>query len=381
MAEVTETRRTADGQTLAAGDVVRTSEDPATLAEVVHRNGAVTRLDRLSEISVDRVEDDGRARIVVALGPGRTWHATGPLEDPTLYEVRCPSAVLTARFARFALDCHEDGTTLVTTVEGNVVVRGTVGGSVALSEGQTASVDGAGVVTGIADAHPDDHWVETNLAIDAGEQPPLAISTAPAAVDIAEDAPVQHRPAWVGRAAMGAAVAVFAAVLAFTFVTADNATPSKAGQTLPPGAAAAMIRATQDRNVAPDPPTTTVAETPPPVPANPEPGPAPPAPAAIEPPKATATGTSCRQSGRTIVYSGTVTNVSQATSSFAVETYFTNRAGARFDTATATVDDLAPGRTARWEVRVTAPGDLRNTGSCEIAGVRPLSPAGPPAAR
>src|SRR5688500_9270096 len=233
MTGVMETRRTAQGQALAAGDVVRTSEDHSTLAEVVHRNGAVTRLDRMSEITVDRTEANGRARIVVVLGPGRTWHATGPLDDPTLYEVRCPSAVLTARFARFALDCQEDGTTLVTTVEGNVVVRGMVGGSVALGDGQTASVDSAGVVAGVGTAEPGDHWVLMNLALDAGEQPP-AFSTTPGVVEKAEepttDVSAPDRPAWVGRLVTGGAVVLFVAVLAFTFVTADDATPSKGPQ-------------------------------------------------------------------------------------------------------------------------------------------------------
>ena len=347
VAEVVETRRAAEGQSLAAGDVVRTADDPSTLAEVVHRNGAVTRLDRRSEVTVDRVESDGRPRIVLSLGPGRTWHHTGPLDDPTLYEVRCPGAVLTARYARFALFCGDDGTTSVLAVEGNVVVRGTVSGSVALGDGQSAEVDAAGVVAGVGTGSIDDRWVALNLALDNP-----AISTTTGVVEIAS------RPAWVGRVGMGLAMALFVGIVGFTFVTADKgAGGERRAGLIPAGAGAAMIRAAQDRNVAPEPEPTTTTTTAAPAPA----------------PSANAVATSCRQSGRTIVYAGTVANVGPVASSFVVDAYFVHR-GARFDSASATVGVLAPGASARWEVRVAAPGDLRNSGaSCELAGVRPLA--------
>jgi FecR protein len=348
-----ETRRATAEQTLASGDVVRTADDPSTVAEVVHRNGAVTRLDRRSEVTVDRIESNGRPRIVVSLGPGRTWHHTGPLDDPTLYEVRCPGAVLTARCARFALFCRDDGATSVLAVEGNVVVRGTVSGSVALGDGQSAEVDAAGVVTGVGTGEIDDRWVALNVGLDTP-----AFSTGPVPVE-KETA----RPAWVGRAGVGLAAALFMAIVGYTFVTADQAnTGDRRAGPISAGAGAAMIRATQDRNVAPEVEPTTTALAAVPV-----------APVVAPAPSAHAVATSCRQTGRTIVYSGTVTNVGQAASPFVVDAYFVHR-GARFDAGTTTVGVLSPGASTRWEVRVAAPGDLRNSGaSCELAGVRPLA--------
>lgn len=344
---------------MAAGDVVRTGDDPSTVAEVVHRNGAVTRLDRSSEIAVDRVEADGRARIVVNLGPGRTWHHTGPVDDPTLYEVRAPGVVVTARSARFALVCSPLGTTDVTAVDGHVVVRGVAGGSVVLSNGQTAGVDAAGVLADVVPSDAGDPWVALNLSLDAG--PVVAETTKAAAAERASR--------WKGRVAMGLAAAAFVGIVGFTFVTADQAsTDSRRSTAIPAGAAAAMIRAAQDRHVAPEEeeaPTTTAPAAP---------AAAVEAPVAPARPVGQAAGTSCRQSGRTIVYSGTVANVSSASSGFVVEAFFVDRSGARFDSAAATVLDVAPGASSRWEVRVPAPGDLRNSGaSCELGAVRALA--------
>ncbi|MDQ1445691.1 MAG: hypothetical protein QOI20_2155 [Acidimicrobiaceae bacterium] len=402
MAGAIETRQDtaaqAPAQPLAPGDVVRTDDDASTVAEVVHRNGAVTRLDRESEIGVDREDADGRSRIVVNLGPGRTWHRTGPIEDPSLYEVRCPGAVLTARFATFALACGDDGWTVVTAVEGNVVVRGATSGSVALGDGQRAEVGADGIVAGVAEA-PDaalDPWVVLNQSLDTGgplpprpsplsapapapTEPPADFSTAPAAVEKRE------RGRWGARVAVVAAVVAFATVLVFTFVNAEDvsreatrAADDPAVAPLPAGAAA-MIRAAQDRLVAPE---TTVPE---PAPAETRDQLAPPpvlrttttagraASGAAATATATATGTTCRQAGRTIVYTGTLTNQSSVTASFAVDAVFFTDARTRFGSGTAKVSSVGPKRSAHWEVRVAAPRDLRNTGaSCEVAAVRAL---------
>jgi hypothetical protein len=395
VAGVIETVRGTDEQLLGRGDVVRTADDPSLLAEVVHRNGALTRLDRVSEITVDREDTDGRARIVVTLGPGRTWHHTGPLGDPTLYEVRCPNAVLTARFAAFSLLSRPDGSTEVTAVEGNVVVRGTVGGSVALGDGQRADVAPDGVVTRTLDV-PDcagDPWVSMNRTLDEqGGLPETPVET-PAGVPV-EPMPVLEvddveldtspLPRWLGRSVGFGALAVFLAVLVVAFITAEHGdreatkveqaskpstTPARSVNTAPPVAAlpagaAAMIRAAQDRTVAPDETTTTTAA--PPAPAAPVVVPPP-----AELPRANATGTSCRRSGRSIVYSGTLTNVSSVASSFTVDTVFVTASGVTFTAATVTVAEVAPHRSAPWEVRVSLPSTVSTSGaSCDVSSVR-----------
>lgn len=341
VAGTAESRQAVDGENLLAGDVVQTAGDPTTIAEIRHDSGAVTRLDAQSEAAVDREWSGARPRTVVTIGPGRTWHQTGPIEEPVLYEVRSPTAVLTARFACFGVVCDVDGATTVSVIEGNVIMRGRHGGSVALDDGQRAVVGADGVLAGVEDA--DDAAAWSDLA-HPPDPPPTEPFTAPAAVD---DRGV---PRWVAKAGAGAALVVFVAVLALTFANADTAPP-------PAPATAAKDQATSTTAAMP---TTTA----PPV--APAPPPAPVAAATLRP-------TSCRQIGRTIVYQGTLTNTSAVPGSFAVDAVFLTRARTRFGSGTATLTGVRPQQTVTWEVRTAAPGDLRNSGaSCETAALRVL---------
>jgi hypothetical protein len=376
-------------QSLAPGDVVRTADDAGTLAEVVHRNGAVTRLDRVSEIAVDREDDDDRPRIVVTLGPGRTWHHTGPIEDSTLYEVRCPNAVVTARFATFSLVCLPDGATEVTAVEGDVVVMGSVSGSVAVAEGHRATVDAAGMVqaSAIAADVADDPWIKLNRALDAtGAPPPLPAPTPaphppapPSTGTVPVEVPLSEptgMPRWVGRALGAGVAAAFVALLAVTFVTADrNDDPS----TVAAGGA--------PTTTAPEPaPTTTAVPPAPPTTAAPIPAPTTTAKPATTPttgagagakvaeqPKATAKETSCRRLGDSIVLEGTVTNTTNTASDFIVDAEFLRSDGSRFASGSATVTDLGGHQTKTWRVTVQTPSDFKSAGAqCEATGVRPV---------
>jgi len=360
---VVETRQAVDGEDLLAGDVVRTGEDAATVAEIRHTSGAVTRLDVETEVTVDREWSKDRARVVVTLGPGRTWHRSGPIEDPTLFEVRCPGAVLTARFACFALFCGPDDTS-VTVVDGNVVVRGLHGGSVALGDGQRAVVVD-GVVVGVEDgADPAaEAWITLNRSLDAD---PAAFSPAPAAgenagVGVAAEAEAAagrvEVPRWLGRVGAGLAAAAFVGVLALTFVTADRGERPAA----PSGAAAVMLNASTPTTVAEAPadPTAAAESAPPPAPA-----PAPVATATLHP-------TSCRRAGGSVVYSGTLTNTSTVPGSFAVDAVFLSTSGTSVASGSATTAVVEPQQTVRWEVRApaAAAGAAR---SCETAGLRVL---------
>ncbi|HEV7887260.1 MAG TPA: hypothetical protein VGO92_06850, partial [Acidimicrobiales bacterium] len=270
-------------QSLAAGDVVRTDEDDASVAEIAHRNGAVTRLDRSSEAVVDRNDEGDRPRIVVTLGPGRSWHHTGPLDDPAMYEARCPAAVATARQAVFTVTCSKDGSAHIAAVRGNVVVRGSRVGSIALSDGQEALVTADGSVEGPMAASFDQVWVTLNTVLDDEPAPADEVPEAEAEAEpelAAASAASSSIPRWVGRAAAVAAAAGFVALLATTFLSAQNGdsageraavrtkqTPSSVPVAIMPppvaplpAGAAAMIRAAQDRRVAPE-TTTTEART------------------------------------------------------------------------------------------------------------------------
>jgi hypothetical protein len=416
---------------LAAGDVVRTAEDEATLAEVVHGNGAVTRLDRATQLMVDRSDDDGHSRVVVTLGPGRTWHHSGPLEDPTLYEARCPSAAVTARYAVFGVTCRDDGSVDIVVAHGNVVVRGDTAGIVALADGEHIVVSASGRVAGTPEAFVDaDGWVAMNLVLDQTPPAPAPVETVPVespvepvpepepepepetvpepeavetvpveavpepetvrTVTLLEPEPViltfEYQPSdtidipppfprWAARLAAAGAAAAFLALIGITFVTADNnrrAGPqdvAAGGDGSPerptplPAGGASMIRAAQDRQVAPEPTTTTVTTV--------VAGAAPPA-LKVEAPRATASGTTCQQQGKTVVYSGTLANVTNTESKFVLEAVFLTSTRERFGGGTTTVGPIKGHGRATWQVKVAAPRDLRNTGaSCEVASVRP----------
>jgi hypothetical protein len=396
--------RVDEAHLLAAGDVVRTDPSDPSVAEVVHHSGAVTRLDPGSEAVVDRAELDGRPRIIVTLGPGRTWHHTGPFEDPTIYEARGATAVATARFATFSVTCRRDGSVDVAAVRGNVVVRGINAGSVALSDGQTVRVEADGRA-GTVEPAPDldaDPWVELNLALDdaPADVPEPAPAPAPEAdrVEAQADAdeqiePPAPLPRWAGRTLAVGAAAGFIALLAVTFTSAQKGDDAAAriasdGEapavvavrpvTSPvaalPAGAAAMVRAAQDRSVAPETvlpppiaPTKVRVRAPEPIAPEPAEPPAPttttaPAPVAT----ATATGSNCARRNGVVVYSGTLTNTSPMASGFVVDAVFLTASGSRAASGHATVSNVAPGRRASWSITVSG----SSVRSCEVAGVR-----------
>ena len=386
MAGIVEALRADDAQELAAGAVVRTDADASSVAEVVHRNGAVTRLDRDSEAVIDRAVSDGRPRVIVTLGPGRTWHQTAPLlDDAAMYEARCPAAVLTARAAVFSVTCRADGSVDIAAVTGNVVVRGLASGSVALGDGQRVTVSGTGVFGEVENAGPDAEWVEINNALDqpVPAEPESELESDDASEPAAEEP--KPLPRWVGRTAAVVAVVAFAALLAGTFASADRgaqtaAEPgeetvqvrSPAGPVSPlPAGAAAMLQAEQDRRVAsepreaPEPPAPTrVTAKAPATTAAPAPAPA----AAPASATAKAVGTSCSRQGGSVVFSGRVTNTSSTASRFAVDTVFKTSGGRVFASKTATTSTLAPGKSSTWSVSVRSSG---SGGSCDVVGVRP----------
>jgi hypothetical protein len=427
-----QSRRVDEAQSVAAGDVVRTTADPGSIAEVVHRNGAVTRLDASSEAVVDLLDREDRPRIILTLGEGRTWHHTGVLDDATIYEARCPSGIATARWAVFTVDCKADGSVDIAAVRGNVVVRGQASGSVALSDRQWVRIAPDGTLGPVAPAAQldDDEWVAVNTLLDRGPRPSVQavpepgaeVDTADSVADadpvanadpVAQAGPVAQAdpvvvadpepvaaaapapaartfPRWASWTAGIAASLAFILLLAATFVAAQDGdraaghATASAKQTdadvvltppvapLPAGAAA-LIRAAQDRRVAPETTTPTTAEPEPPAVIRfgprPEAAPSTTVPAPV--PTAQATATSCARQGSSLVLSGVIANTGPVASRFAVDTVFRNGSGTRFASATATVASLAPHRSASWSVAVAAPRSTAGM-SCDVAGVRPV---------
>jgi hypothetical protein len=411
-----ESRRVDEAQSLAAGDVVRTEADRDSIAEVVHRNGAVTRLDASSEAVVDLLDSEDRPRIIVTLGEGRTWHHTGALDDHAIYEARCPSGIATARWAVFTVECRSDGSVDIAAIRGNVVVRGQASGSVALSDRQWVRIHPDGTLGPVAPAAQldDDDWVAVNTLLDRGPRPLPAVADAPKPapvapadsvdepvleqepesetepVPVAPAGPARAFPRWASWTAGIAAALAFILLLAATFVAAENGDRA-AGHTTAsasakeadanvvltppvaplPAGAAALIRAAQDRRVAPETttPTTAEPERPTVIRFGPRPEAAPtttvPAPVAT----AKATARNCARQGSSLVLSGVVTNTGPVASRFAVDAVFRTGAGTRFASGTAAVTTLAPHRSASWSVAVAAPRSTAGM-SCDVAGVR-----------
>jgi hypothetical protein len=371
-------------QALARGDRVRTAPGVPTLAELAHVTGAVTRLDQDSEAVVDRAESDGETRAVVRLGPGRSWHRTGP----ELYEADWGTARATARDAAFVVTVDGAGAATVMVVEGTAVVQGAASGSTVVFEGQAADVSTAGQVGPALPHLPHAdlaQWIAVNRAVEHGTAP--AHDPAPDSgpgpapddqVEPAPYAPARPLPPWVRWAGGATVAAAFAGVLVATYVNAQRAErvasrpplSSPTTEAVPgplPNGGYAMMRAAQDRHVAPEPPAS--ATTPPPSTT--------PAPTTVVAPAAPAaartTPTACTQRGSTVTLSGTLTNTGGTPSAFSVMALFTNGRGQRFATASTRVGPVAPGRTASWSVSVTAPGDLRGSGAtCNVGEVRPV---------
>jgi hypothetical protein len=365
-------------QVVAPGEPVITPSDADTLAELTHRNGAVTRLDRSTEAVVHEAPEDEGPRVIVALGPGRTWHHTGPFDHPALYEAHTPSGTVTAHGAVFVVTCAADGSAHVRVVRGTAVVRGSMSGSVVVLDGQVVDLAAMGLV-GAVRSEPATgemaEWIEINEHVGdidpqagadadpdavalAGSAPALAPAAAieePAGdpgPDPTENAAVialRPRRRWLGRTLGAAALVAFAALLTVTFLAARNGDRSA-------GPAATTVPTT--------PPTTTPTTT--------STTSASSSTTATGAAKATATGTACTQKGSTITYSGTLNNTGGRTSSFVVSATFTTGKGVRFATGSTTVSPVAPGKTASWSMVVTSSTDLRGTGaSCDVSGVRP----------
>jgi hypothetical protein len=405
-----------------AGQRVQTPVDADTLAELTHRNGAVTRLDRDTEVVVHKADDD-RPRVLVALGPGRTWHHTGPFDDPALYEARTPGATITGRGAVFVVTCDRTGATSVRVVDGTVVVRGTASGSVVASDGLTVEVTPGGLAgpSSPMAAPPDlaawiainrlvdgddvaDHADLADGAIDPDGNRAEAEATHPPTVEQEAERNNRPMPSWVAWTAGISAAAGFIALLALTFVTAregDRAAARTEADTAllrvgpegryvalsaaqPPAVAAlpagafAIIRAAQDRRVAPETSTDTTSSTSPSTTTTTidltRVRSAAPAPSVVftPVPTAAATGTACTQKSGVITYSGSLTNTGTTASSFMVSAAFTTRTGVPFATGSAKVGPVDPGQTTSWSMNVPSGTDLRGTGaSCDVSEVRP----------
>ncbi len=123
-----------DGQTLYAGDVIRTDTD--SRAVLTYFDGSITEVEPSSEIVVEQLSATAGGDFVVVIRQtaGHTWHVVGHALSPnSRYEVRTPSATASVRGTAFHVIVSEDvpgqTKTEVVTREG-IVNSSTAAGSV-----------------------------------------------------------------------------------------------------------------------------------------------------------------------------------------------------------------------------------------------------------
>jgi len=129
------------GQTLAAGDAVKTLAD--SFALVTYFEGSTTELDPNTELTIQKLDNDAagtKTEIEARLTVGATWSKVARLIDPSSrFQIETPSAVAVVRGTEFAVRVDADGTTRVSTTTGEVTTQA-AGGTVAVTNGQMTTV-------------------------------------------------------------------------------------------------------------------------------------------------------------------------------------------------------------------------------------------------
>ena len=96
----------------------------------------------------------------------------------------------------------------------------------------------------------------------------------------------------------------------------------------------------------------------------------PPTTTTIAPPTASLQPKSCVQQGTTITYAAGLTNPSEVRASYDIRVAFIDQTGSEVGSATATVEDVAPGASKDWSATGSVPSDLRDTGaSCAVTSI------------
>ena len=110
-----------DGETLSAGDTVRTGADGR--AVLTYFEGSTVTIEPDTELRVEAAGamPDGSTVVLMRQAFGRTWHVvTKLITGGSKYEVRTPASTASVRGTEFEVDSSSDETT-ITTTEGTVV--------------------------------------------------------------------------------------------------------------------------------------------------------------------------------------------------------------------------------------------------------------------
>ena len=179
-----------EGQTLEAGDVVRTGDDGR--AEIEYFDGSVTRLDASTVFGLEElssIEDQPGSRVIeVSQQEGRTFQRVTEITgSESRFDVETPTATASVRGTLFDIQIEDDGTIRVLVLPDDepgtseVVVVLADGTEIVVREGEGLVIFGDRSTDGtfsLGEGHLTDPWVIFNLCdleeieIDVCEPPP-----------------------------------------------------------------------------------------------------------------------------------------------------------------------------------------------------------------
>jgi hypothetical protein len=176
-------------QKLGIGDTVQT--DANGLAQLTYNDGSITRLDHGSIFTVDKlVNKTGQRQIEGTVSAGQTWNRVQKLSESDTFTQKGNGASAVVAGTAFVTKCSLPAGTAFTAVKTKKQLKklqkaskcdftlvdgklalSSLGKTVSMTRGQSASVDAAGNAGNAVTVPPDvfysDQWILTNLDLDA----------------------------------------------------------------------------------------------------------------------------------------------------------------------------------------------------------------------
>lgn len=161
-----------EGQTLQAGDTVRTGDD--SRAEIEYFDGSVTRLDAETTFTLQELSslpDTPGSKIIEAeQGEGRTFQRISEITDSqSRFDVETPTATASVHGTSYALTVHADGSVELWVLDGTVVAVLEDGSEIEVGPGQGLVVHPDGSVDGpftLTEEQLNDPWLQFNQCTD-----------------------------------------------------------------------------------------------------------------------------------------------------------------------------------------------------------------------
>jgi hypothetical protein len=182
-------KKAKSNQKVGIGDTVQT--DATGLAEITFKDGSLTRLDHDTIFTLDKlVNTTGKRQVEGTVSAGQTWNRVKKLSEKESFQQKGIGATAVVAGTAFVTKCSlPSGTAFAvvktkkqlkrlqkaskcdfTLVDGKLILN-SLGKSVGVNRGQSASVDAAGnagnAVTVPPDVFYNNQWILTNLRLDS----------------------------------------------------------------------------------------------------------------------------------------------------------------------------------------------------------------------